>query len=445
MIRPIPPTLERVSWSQVEKFLLCQLRWWYSWYRPDIQEPSSPSLEIGTACHSVLEAHYETRGGVFPLPDRLLQEDALHARDSMLKLLKDPRLPPVDADVRTEYPRDYELGLTLGGVRFRGRADVLWAHSPTHLSIWDLKTTSKWKNAQSPDDLPRNGQLAGYGKAFFNRWPKLETVSFHHAQVLTSACDSQVIGTQPLTRQDVDDAVAPVEATIVRMRDVYAKPQAEVATNPKACWKWGRPCPYLSICPVGSGARPGIDDVIEDTEPLTQEAQEQLSMDLKEKLAKKRAATAPAPTEVVRAVGINPPDAALPEPVAKYVPPVAAATAPPAAGVRTYTGLVEDARLILLVDSAPQKGLGPVTYLEEEISRRTPMLLAELRQSHPRDVPSNAVDLREVAFGNGTTALVANFKRDPPKGVVVASLHDRLSGEVVGVLTPLADVVIRPR
>jgi hypothetical protein len=56
---------------------------------------------------------------------------------------------------------------------------------------------------------------------------------------------------------------------------------------------------------------------------------------------------------------------------------------------------------------------------------------------------AGVTDVREVRFGEGKTALIAQVKKNPPRGVVIATAAG-LSGDVVEALLPVASVVVRP-
>jgi hypothetical protein len=422
---PVTPKLERVSWSQVESFGMCERRWYFRWHRPDIKEETSDALDLGTEIHSVIEKHYDPR-----LPQPILKFPDHVAHKSVAKLLADPKMPPVDGEIRLEYPQDYEMGIKAAGVPVRGRMDLLWAKNRHHLVIDDHKTTKHWKYAKTADDLERFGQPIMYARWAFETFPHLEQVSLMHSIVLTSAVGARVVETQPLDRRHIDEQYAPIEATVERMVKVYevANP-LDVKPNAQSCRKFGRACPYVSICPDGQSIGAGWE---EESDAATVAIQGEASMSLKEKLAARGATTTDAPK--VRATGINPPDAAKPKPVEKYVPPPPAtsdATPAPTPGETTSTV----SGLVLILDSLIQKGFSndKIQYLDDLIAER----------AAPIARAGNVADVREIPYGQGVVDLVASFRRSPPTGVVVASLHDRLSGEVVGVLVPVASTIIR--
>ncbi len=169
---------------------------------------------------------------------------------------------------------------------------------------------------------------------------------------------------------------------------------------------------------------------------------------LSEKLKVKRAAQ-----------GINPPDAAKPDTVVPYAPP-APETMKGAEDQNPFTALVTKVLevsagapktlpaasdnttpvLRLYIDCRPDEFQG--LSLAAEIERRTPTVVAAVRAREPNAVPSECVDVREIKFGAGTTAMVSDFKRNPPSGSVFASAVG-LSAQVVEVLIPLATQVIR--
>jgi hypothetical protein len=80
--------------------------------------------------------------------------------------------------------------------------------------------------------------------------------------------------------------------------------------------------------------------------------------------------------------------------------------------------------------------------LEDEIAKRTPEVLRQVAAKERRPEFEKVTDVREIPYGAGTAGLLADFKRNPPYGHVVASSVG-LSAQVIEVLSPLAARVIR--
>jgi CRISPR/Cas system-associated exonuclease Cas4 (RecB family) len=344
------------SWSQIEKYRLCPRRWWYSKHRPDIEDPPTEPLLLGQECHDIAEAHYL---GTPEKPRR--HQDDHPAYQSTRLLLKDQRLPPrTSADIRVEYPADYNLGIDAAGIPVQGKMDLLYS-SPSEnlLEIWDWKSLSSWKTAKNEDGLERFGQMVIYGTWAFRRLP-IESVVFVHGQIHTKREAARVVATRPLSRDHVLGIYPSLEAAVREMTTLYEVPEAaDVPADSSQCRAFGRPCPYVAVCPRSIYA-----GLTADATP-NHAVEGGVTMSLKDKLAARAAANAtpapaPAPAEAappppappVRATGINPPDATAPDTskAGSYVPPAPSAPPPPTPGEATATPVVfgaPSARLVL--------------------------------------------------------------------------------------------------
>ena len=90
---------------------------------------------------------------------------------------------------------------------------------------------------------------------------------------------------------------------------------------------------------------------------------------------------------------------------------------------------------VLLIDCAPQEGFeGSFEYLSVLIKERADMIAKE----------RGVTDVRQIKFGEGTTALCATFTSLPPKGVIIANTGG-LQTAVIDVLAPMAKLVLRGR
>lgn len=104
------------------------------------------------------------------------------------------------------------------------------------------------------------------------------------------------------------------------------------------------------------------------------------------------------------------------------------------------------AELSLFIDAYPEKApFESLRALEDEIAARTPSLLEHLRKTSPKDVPEGTVDLGEVLFGRGYSALSASFVIKPITGVWTVSTLGPASSKVLEVLLPRATFVVRGR
>ena len=104
------------------------------------------------------------------------------------------------------------------------------------------------------------------------------------------------------------------------------------------------------------------------------------------------------------------------------------------------------AELTLFIDCFPEKApFDTLRALEDEIAARTPSLLEHLRKSSPKDVPEGTMDLGEVLFGRGYSALSASFALKPISGAWTVSTLGPASSKVLEVLLPKATFVVRGR
>lgn len=364
-----PKEWTHVSWSQVEVYRLCKRRWWFTKHRPDIKEEPSPDLDLGTAAHEVMEAHYTPDMKVSDWARGILEQFPITLA-STEKMRQHPELPPVGGDLRVEYPKDYQLGYRIAGVSVKGRCDILWGKTPVHLSIGDWKTVGSKVSEKTPDTLERFGQPIIYAAWAFTAMPHLETVDFFHGQIFKKKIDAKIVQTRPLDRDHVFGILPSIERTVEEMKLDYVATdpsQVTATVGRSTCHAFNRACPYTEVCPKSLYA--GLDRLNPPTTTTGVPA-----MSLEEKLKRNRQATTttqppaagPAqPLTVVRAEGINPPDAAKPDTskAGSYTPPpveaVTSATPPPV----TATGKLT-AKLVLEIEGKRYEVVLPVSATE---------------------------------------------------------------------------------
>lgn len=412
--------LLRVSPSAITTWESCQRKHWYKYVAgiPEPEpEPGGP-LATGTQIHAEIEDWLKDgKAPEHPSVVQFATEGGLRAASAGGGLL-------------VEHPKDYALGILAAGVPVAGRIDFLDASDPERVTITDWKSTSSFARNKSPDELARDTQLVVYGRAVFEKLvPEAQTVTLGQTYLLTSGVGWRRSKTDPLTRADLEPAYAAVEQTVERMKVTAAElDPALVATDLRTCYKYGykRPCPYVTICTEATQGAP-----VEET--------------LAKKLAARKSVQ-----------GINPPDAAKPE--VKRGNSTAsgdgAGFVSGGHGSQTdfgdRTGPTRDNSeesvssrgagrggdvFAIYVDCAPS-GL-PASRLEDEIARRTVGVL----KAHPKATPK-MVDVRELPFGEGTTALMASFRTAPLTGAWLVT-SGGLSSAVLEVLVPQAGFVVR--
>jgi hypothetical protein len=172
-------------------------------------------------------------------------------------------------------------------------------------------------------------------------------------------------------------------------------------------------------------------------------------------LAKRRSTvTTKAEVQPVEAKAEVPPVVAVAEPVVAVAEPVAEPVRQPdpdvvaAANTIREKWIAEGSKrpLSLFVDCYPEKAeFDTLRALEDEIAARTPSLLEHLRKTSPKDVPEGTMDLGEVLFGRGYSALSASFVVKPISGPYTVSTLGPASSKVLEVLLPKATLVVRGR
>ncbi len=424
--------IQHLSASQIGTFIQCPRLWFYEKKLriPPPPEQDRTALETGTSMHSEHEDYFN--------------DNVTPKHGSLRRLIAHPRWPRRSKHLLIEHPRSYMLGITAAGVNLKGRIDLLDGSDLTSPLVCDLKSMSTFRYALNAEALSRDTQLTIYGKYVFTVFPQAQSVRYAHGQALSKGEDARVVMTDPLSREHVDQVFESIEAVAARMvQTALLTDPADVPGDETGvrCRKF-KGCPYLSICPKFAHERDEDPWADFDSTPTPQPGE--TNMTLKERLAAKNTVGAGS--------AINPPDAAKPAPVTKYVPPskaelgeeivdapkietaaqleyvLATGTLPPTSSPPSSTA---PEGLVLFINCSPSRA--PGTRLEDMIAERSKPILAK----HP-----GLVDVRQIKYAEGKNALVAEFLKDPPSGYVFASSAG-LSGEVLDVLIPLADEVVR--
>lgn len=438
--------LIRTSASQVNSYHLCPRRWWLETVCENRGE-ETPELALGTWSHGHTEnkllGKTPQRTPLKGFPD----VDTSVTWKSLEGYWADPRFPdPRPGTHAVEEPRKYNLGLTLEGVQVRGRIDFRDWSSSDHHFVLDHKTTGSIKYAKTSEELERDPQIITYSKFCLEQGAK--TVTAAHGLIQTKNTPAHdFVYTEPMSKEHIDSIYyGPLAKTVREMKDVARIRLVEdtpCKKGKKTCKAFNRLCPFAAVCGVTEDAFGNLNHGDEDEadQPPTQG----VIMSLREKMAGTPAATPPpaAPTGA-RHTGINPSDGKRPELAApKTTTNTAQAVGPKPQEHSTLCegsigqpcdipAVCAPSELTLYVDCLPVKGGPGYIRLEEEVARRA----APIEKKH------NVTDVREVGYGEGTAELMAAFKKDPPRGVVVATTSG-LCGYVVEVLLPMASVVVR--
>lgn len=239
-----------LSPSQVESFdsstpFGCNRKWWFKSVQK-IPEKSNPNQLLGTEIHAEFEKFL------------LTGKAGSKYFDAAQRILEDLRLSfyGVETWVFTE----------VGGVKFRGKVDVLLGSKERVSGILDWKTTSDFRYAKSGEELARNTQLMVYAHAIQANFPTTPTLDLVHVYVRTKG-KPQVKQVQiSVDKAHVDNYVLETLTPLVKSMAEVAKEVDVKRIKPdlSKC-KW---CAYANICPKGENM-PTIKDLMKAREQVT--------------------------------------------------------------------------------------------------------------------------------------------------------------------------------
>lgn len=371
--------LMSVSASQIRNWQQCNRKWWFEKVGGFKPEPT-PQQQVGELIHNNLERHLKYGE---PLQHESSQRaiELVNARRRALLL--------------AEYPKNYKLNLLADTVPVKGRIDLLDLNPLKKgvIRILDFKTSNNFDYNKTPEELAHDIQLVMYAKWAFQRFARFDVkyAQVSHIYIHKKQTAAKLIETDGLDEAHVDGIYKQVESLVSKMRVTAGlKNHSDVPKTESACYAYGKPCPFLEYC----NSDKTTDELKTDLETR--------HMDFIEKL-KARTESAETPAVPVE---------------------------------ETTTG-----DLYLYVDCY-DTSVKDNLRLEDEIARRTPDVLKQVAAKERRPEFEKALDVREIPYGAGTSTLLADFKRNPPTGHVVASMVG-LSAQIVEVLAPLAKRVIR--
>jgi CRISPR/Cas system-associated exonuclease Cas4 (RecB family) len=298
--------LTKVSPSQVTTYSRCARKWWLEKVA-GLPSPQTTNQAEGERIHSQIEGYY--------------LEGRVPEHPSVRRLLEHPDVPARSPDLLIEHPNDFELKLIAAGVRMRGRIDLVVPPAAARIvRIIDWKSASDFKWNKTAEELAFNTQLVVYAAWALAAFPDAAFVQLAHGYVLKTGVGADFVETEPLDRTHVAQTYAGIEGTVAKMKvDALATDAEAVPGNPAACGDY-RGCPYREVCSIG---RPKTYQTFFGEVTTSTSGLLEVRMSLKDRLAALNATPVPVTeaTTPTRAVGINPPDAALPDVVRRYVPP----------------------------------------------------------------------------------------------------------------------------
>lgn len=388
-------TLRHVSASQITTYQRCARKWHFEkvmGFRP----PQTGAQGLGTAVHTHVEGYHLE--GKEPPADR-----AGEVARAML-----PLLPPRDPANLIESPLS-NPDIALSSVKVLGYIDFAVPPKEARFRIYDSKTTKNLKYAKTADELKDNTQLILYAWWGFSKWLDAESADISHVYGVTEGVARGQLVTATVDREHVESRVQTYSATVEEMKaaTTVSDPML-ISPNFDACNDYGG-CPFKERCLQTPEVRLSY----------LFRKEEGTAMSLKDRLAKSNTSAS-----------ILPPDA--PKPIIPAPAPLEATsiTSVPAQPVTSST----TSELILYVDATPTKGQTIDARLEDLISERMTVMLREAKAEH--------IDAGELGYGKGKIQLAEWFRKNPPKGVVVAS-SGGLSTLVIEALSPSATLIVR--
>lgn len=245
----------RVSPSEVDRFIECQLRWFLE--KSGARDGDSQAALLGSALHAYAQLIAENQVGIEEARSRL--ERTWHLIDSSpgwshrhelrraIRIL-DRFFLWHSANERRVIAAEAELDLTLGRVRLRGTADRIEIDDEGKLYVVDLKTSA---SAISKEKAEENLQLASYQSALaqggFQGISDLlpEEITLGGAELVYPGTDAQSITTRTQKPKDPLE----ITATIAEQAVLMAGKRFVAKINSNC-----RHCAVRTLCPMqGSG------------------------------------------------------------------------------------------------------------------------------------------------------------------------------------------------
>ncbi len=273
---PLPrkPFIE-LSKSQIEKFLLCNARWYFQ-YVMHRREPTGKYAKFGIVFHGFAEAYLKT--GALPAVNSLLpKSDETRAALSLLGEI--PHLPPPTTpglDVEGEFHYEFE------GVRYAGFKDfwmplgAFQSTAPARMRfdgydtcVGDHKTTGDFKRAPTVNELINGMERVLYAWDDIRRGANGVWLSWIYA-LRGERAALPVHGY--LSRNVAYEKMREINETSKKIiRLLQAPPDVRtMETNGSACRAYGETCPHLSYCHVTNEQRlGGLDMSIPGQPPAT--------------------------------------------------------------------------------------------------------------------------------------------------------------------------------
>lgn len=217
--------------SQVNLYRRCPRRWAYSRQRP--REPETAATIAGGKCHDLAQAWGES--GTPPPSNTREGKTILSAIDVL----------PAPGEAVHEHSVHAELGGVLWGMRLDWIAD----YTPDlFVEVGDLKTTSNFDHALTPETLAVDTQAVIYG-----HWAATEfavpvvRLRWVYALRKSNPPPARVVETYQ-TADELAVNFAPIAEIGREMTELDGVDPSKLPRNIDDCYSYHRPCAYMAEC-----------------------------------------------------------------------------------------------------------------------------------------------------------------------------------------------------
>lgn len=229
--------MKRVSATQIQMFLECSAKWFYS-YVLEIKPPSSPAFKFGSDFHEAIESEiiHETHKpeGIDPKIHNLISANE--------KSIKELHAQYKEGDVSIELEVQ---GQITENTAFIGFIDYLKKNL-----IGDFKTTSDWRYMKTEEELKTNVQMMLYAWWFIQTGIHKDATVAHYVFCKGGKGFSKMrIAAAQVTRTHVesffDNTIKPTVLDMENMAGCTAVADSDKKTS--SCGFYGG-CPYAAAC-----------------------------------------------------------------------------------------------------------------------------------------------------------------------------------------------------
>ena len=280
-------SMKYVSASQITTFSDCPRKWYLNKI-VGLESPSSPSTELGSAVHEILE-QYLRDGVVFPET-----KEGQIAKSGLIHLPSHREQLEIEVSL-------VDMPLTDSPVEVRGFVDVI---RPRAHEIIDHKTSSNKKYTKTKRELKQNVQLILYARAYLERVPECDEVQLTHIYYGTKTRWAKRVSVK-LSRANVLEQWDTIKSTIHKMMNHSDAENASlVPPNYDSCDKYGG-CPFAGQCFNAKNYTPTNETTNEETAMTPEQRMLKLGLGEPKPTTAPKAPTAPKATNVAKILYIG--------------------------------------------------------------------------------------------------------------------------------------------